>query len=271
MKRLQFVVVLHNHQPVGNDPRIIEEVARAAYRPLLTALEQAPWFRHALHVSGPLLTWMESADRSYLDRLGAMVSRGQVEVLTGGLYEPILAAIPGEDRVAQVTALSERIERRFGARPRGLWLTERVWEPQIVPDLVAAGIHYVFMDDRAFIASGIPRERLTAHFLTEEGGERLTVFPLDQRLRNLIPWSPVDDAEAYLSGLAEAGVQVAVRGRRREVRRARDPREGLHPRLAEGPSWPCWSGWRTGSSRACGMPWPRSRPQASLPAHILLQ
>ena len=212
MSRLQFLVVLHNHQPVGNDPRIIEEVAQAAYRPLLMTLEQAPWFRHALHVSGPLLGWMESADPSYLEQLGTMVARGQVELLTGGLYEPILAAIPSEDRVAQVTALSERIERRFGARPRGLWLTERVWEPQIVPDLVAAGIHYVFMDDRAFIASGIPRERLTAHFLTEEGGERLTVFPLDQRLRNLLPWSPVEEAEAYLSGLAAAGAQVAVFG-----------------------------------------------------------
>ena len=212
MEKLRFVMVLHNHQPVGNDPRIIEEVAQASYRPLLTALESVPWLRHALHVSGPLLIWMESADHAYLDRLGTMVARGQVELLTGGHYEPILAAIPSADRVAQVEGLSDRIERRFGVRPQGLWLTERVWEPQIVPDLVAAGVRYVFMDDRAFIAAGIPRDQLTAHFLTEEGGERLIVFPLDQRLRNLIPWAPPEEAGAYLAGLAAAGHRVAVFG-----------------------------------------------------------
>jgi len=212
MEKLRFVMVLHNHQPVGNDPRIIEEVARAAYRPLLATLETAPWLRHALHVSGPLLTWMESADGAYLEKLGEMVARGQVELLTGGLYEPILAAIPSADRIAQVTALSDRIERRFGVRPQGLWLTERVWEPQIVPDLVEAGVRYVFMDDRAFLTAGMPRERLAAHFLTEEGGKRLWVFPLDQRLRTLIPWAPVEDTEAYLISLATSGHRVAVFG-----------------------------------------------------------
>lgn len=212
MEKLRFVMVLHNHQPVGNDPRIIEEVAQASYRPLLTALEGVPWLRHALHVSGPLLAWMETSDGTYLEKLGTMVARGQVELLTGGLSEPILAAIPSADRVAQVEGLSDRIERRFGVRPQGLWLTERVWEPQIVPDLVAAGIRYVFMDDRAFIAAGIARDQLTAHFLTEEGGERLVVFPLDQRLRNLIPWAPPEEAEIYLAGLAAAGHRVAVFG-----------------------------------------------------------
>jgi 4-alpha-glucanotransferase len=211
MTRLYFVPVFHNHQPVGNDPRIIEHVAQMSYRPLLEALDAVPWLRHALHVSGPLLTWMEAADPDYLDRLGTMVARGQVELLTGGLYEPILAAIPSADRIAQVTRLSDRIEQRFGVRPQGLWLTERVWEPQIVPDLVAAGVRYVFMDDRAFIAAGIPRERLTAHFVTEEGGERLAIFPLDQRLRTLIPWAPPDEAIACLDQSA-ATQRVAVFG-----------------------------------------------------------
>ena len=212
MERLRFVMVLHNHQPVGNDPRIIEQVAQAAYRPLLANLDAAPWLRHALHLSGPLLAWMEQADGAYLDRRGKMVARGQVELLPGGLYEPILAAIPSADRIAQVAGLSDRIERRFGVRPQGLWLTERVWEPQIVPDLVAAGIRYVFMDDRGFIAAGIAREALTAHFLVEEGGERLFVFPIDQRLRTLIPWAPPEDTGALLAALAAAGQRVALYG-----------------------------------------------------------
>jgi len=212
MTKLQFVMVLHNHQPVGNDHGIIAQVAEAAYRPLLRTLEGAPWLRHAVHISGPLLAWMERADTAYLDTLGEMAARGQVEILTGGLYEPVLAAIPSADRVAQVTALSDRIERRFGVRPQGLWLAERVWDPQIVPDLVGAGVRYVFMDDRAFIGAGLAREDLTAHFLTEDGGAPLCVFPLDERLRFLIPWEPVEAAEAYLAARAAAGQRVAVFG-----------------------------------------------------------
>lgn len=209
---LHFVFALHNHQPVGNDPRVIGEVARAAYRPLLDALSAAPWFRHTLHLSGPLLEWLERSDTAYLDRLGEMVARGQVELLTGGLYEPVLASIPSEDRRAQIEGLSERLRRRFGVAPQGLWLTERAWEPQIVPDLVASGVRYVLMDDRAFVSAGFPREALTSYFLTEEGGARLAIFPIDQRLRLLMPWRPVPETRAYLESLHARGHRVAVFG-----------------------------------------------------------
>lgn len=212
MAPLRLAFVLHNHQPVGNDPEVIAEVARVAYRPLLEALASAPWFRHSLHISGPLLAWLERSDAAYLDRLGELVARGQVELLTGGLYEPVLASIPGEDRRAQIAGLSERLHRRFGVTPRGLWLTERAWEAQLVPDLAAAGVRYVLMDDRAFIAAGFPREALTSYFLTEEGGARLAIFPIDQHLRLLIPWRPVPESRAYLEALHARGQPVAVFG-----------------------------------------------------------
>lgn len=212
MAPLRFVFVLHNHQPVGNDPRVIGEVARVAYRPLLEALAAVPWFRHSLHLSGPLLEWLERSDAAYLDRLGEMVARGQVELLTGGLYEPVLASIPSEDRRAQIAGLSERLRRRFGVVPQGLWLTERAWEPQLVPDLAAAGVRYVLMDDRAFLAAGFPREALTSYFLTEEGGARLAIFPIDQHLRLLIPWHPVPETRAYLEARHAGGQRVAVFG-----------------------------------------------------------
>lgn len=114
MEKLRFVMLLHNHQPVGNDPRIIEEVAQASYRPLLTALESVPWLRHALHVSGPLLAWMERSDGAYLEKLGRMVARGQVELLTGGHYEPTLAGAPPSGR--GLVGADQREDRGKGVR-----------------------------------------------------------------------------------------------------------------------------------------------------------
>ena len=55
-----------------------------------------------------------------------MTRRGQVEWFGSGDCEPVLAAIPHRDRVTQITTLSDKIERRFGMRPSGAWLTERV-------------------------------------------------------------------------------------------------------------------------------------------------
>ncbi len=58
-------------------------------------------------------------------------ARGQVEIVGGGWYEPVLAALPERDRVGQLVRMADELERRFGTRPRGAWLAERVWEPDL--------------------------------------------------------------------------------------------------------------------------------------------
>ena len=79
--------------------------------------------------------------------------------------------------------MSERLRSRFGVRPRGLWLTERIWDSAIIPSLVDAGIAYVLMDDRAFLTSGFEANRLHDYYFTEAEGETLTIFPIDKTLR----------------------------------------------------------------------------------------
>ena len=61
-----------------------------------------------------------------LDRLGGLAREGRIELLGGGLYEPVLASLPERDRVAQLRRMSDLIERVTGSRPRGAWLAERV-------------------------------------------------------------------------------------------------------------------------------------------------
>ena len=119
MDKLRFLLVLHNHQPLGNFDDVIQRLMDKAYRPFLEAIRDRPALKLTLHVSGPLLLWLERRASDYLDLVGELVQRGQVELLTGGLYEPILSAIPYEDRVAQIDLMSERLRSRFGVRPRG--------------------------------------------------------------------------------------------------------------------------------------------------------
>jgi hypothetical protein len=208
--KLRFLLVLHNHQPLGNFDEVIQALTDRAYRPLLEAVCARPALKFTLHLSGPLLLWLERRASDYLDLIGELVQRGRLELLSGGLYEPVLAAIPHEDRIAQITLMSERLRSRFGVRPRGLWLTERIWDSAIIPSLVDAGIAYILMDDRAFLTSGFEAERLHGYYLTEADGKSLAVLPIDKRLRYLIPFRPPAEIEAHLRWIAQIGGQLAI-------------------------------------------------------------
>ena len=188
MKTIQFVFALHDHQPVGNFDHVFEDAYARAYAPFLEVLETWPAFRACLHHTGPLLEWIEARRPSYLERLRALVERGQVELLGGAFYEPILPVIPRRDRVGQINLMSDWLERVFGKRPRGMWLAERVWEPSLPSAMAEAGIQYTVLDDQHFKAVGLQSEDCLGYFLTEDEGASVAVFPIHSGVRQQIPY-----------------------------------------------------------------------------------
>src|SRR5579863_9216729 len=99
---IQLGLLIHNHQPVGNFPWVFQQVYEAAYLPMIEALERHPGVRLSLHYTGSLLDWMETAQPAFLQRIASLVRRKQVEIVSGGYYEPILPSIPDRDKVAQI-------------------------------------------------------------------------------------------------------------------------------------------------------------------------
>ena len=210
MDPVRFVFGVHLHQPVGNFDHVFADHLRDVYRPLVERLVEHRFFPFTLHVSGPLLEWLEAHDTTYLDLLGRLAADGHIELLLAGFYEPVLASLPRPDRVEQIGWMRDAIRRRFGVEATGLWLTERVWEPDLAGDLADAGVRYVLVDDRHFLVSGFERDSLHAPFWTESGGKRVAVFPIDERLRYLIPFKPPASIAAYLRELRVAGRPLAV-------------------------------------------------------------
>jgi 4-alpha-glucanotransferase len=201
---------VHFHQPVGNFDHVFEQHVREVYRPFLERLRDRRFLPIVLHISGPLIEWLEAHDPAYLDWLGELAADGSVEILLSGFYEPVLAALPRADRIEQIAWMREAVGRRFGVQPAGLWLTERVWEPELAADLATAGVRYVLVDDRHFLVSGFERSALHAPFWTESDGQRLALFPIDERLRYLVPFQPPEATAAYLHELSAAGRRLAV-------------------------------------------------------------
>ena len=207
---MRLVFGVHLHQPVGNFDEVFALHARDVYRPLVEQLTRRKLGPALLHVSGPLLEWLDANDTALLDDVGRLVADGRIELLVAGMYEPILAAIPRADRVEQIARHRDALRARFGAATDGLWLTERVWEPELAADLADAGVQYVLVDDRHFLVSGFGREELHAPFRTESDGRGLTVLAIDERLRYMIPFAPPDEIARYLRATHEAGAALLV-------------------------------------------------------------
>jgi len=207
---IRLVFGLHLHQPVGNFDYVFAQHVDDVYRPLLDALTEREFLPVVLHLSGPLIEWLETHEPAYLDRLGRLAADGRIEILLAGFYEPVLASLPREDRVEQIHWMHETVHRRFGVDAHGLWLTERVWEPELAADLADAGVRYALVDDRHFLVTGFAAEQLHAPFWTESNGKRVALFPIDERLRYLIPFRPPEETAEYLRQLRGAGQQLAV-------------------------------------------------------------
>ncbi|HTY99817.1 MAG TPA: alpha-amylase/4-alpha-glucanotransferase domain-containing protein [Rhodocyclaceae bacterium] len=201
---------VHAHQPVGNFPEVIEEAHVRCYRKFFQVVERYPEFRFSAHFSGWLLDVLRSRWPEDMERVAAMTRRGQVEWFGSGDCEPVLAAIPHRDRVSQINALSDKIETYFGQRPRGAWLTERVWESSVVASLADTGIRYAAVDDYHFLCAGEAAGRLDGYFATEDDDRRLDLFPISEQARYRLPFSPAREAVAWLEQLAREGRRAAV-------------------------------------------------------------
>lgn len=205
-----FVFGLHLHQPVGNFDEVFRSHTDDVYLPFLRRMADHDLLPLTLHVSGPLLQWLERDGHELLDVIGELAAADSLDILLSGLYEPVLPALSRPERVEQIGWMREWVERRFGVEASGLWLTERVWEPDLVVDLVDAGIRYAFVDDRHFLVAGHEPHTLHRPHRTESGGRTMALLPIDERLRYLVPFRPVADLERYLRGLRAEDRALAI-------------------------------------------------------------
>ena len=183
---------------------------RDVYRPIIERTTAAGFLPLTLHVSGPLLEWLEAHDTAWLDMIGRLAADGRLELLLAGFDEPILAALPRPDRLEQISRMRDYLQRRFGVQATGLWLTERVWQPELAADLAAAGVEYALVDDRHFLVSGFRHDELHRPHHTESDGHRVGLLAIDERLRYLIPFRPPEETASYLRELRAQGHGLAV-------------------------------------------------------------
>jgi 4-alpha-glucanotransferase len=203
LPKFSLSLLIHAHQPAGNFGDVMERTYEKSYLPFVQCVARHPRVRLALHYTGSLLEWLAERHPEYLHQIGALAARGQVEVVGGGFYEPILITIPLEDQIEQIRRLANFVEKQFGKRPTGAWLAERVWEPQLPAAMAEAGVDYTLVDDSHFLAAGVEIPQLYGYYVAEDRGRSVKVIPGLQALRYLLPFGTVDDSVAFLRRSAQ--------------------------------------------------------------------
>ena len=188
MGKLYFIFGIHSHQPVGNFDFVFDDAYHKAYQPFLDVVSRYPEFKLNIHYSGILWDWIDQHYSVHIRQMNQLVRRGQVELLSGGFYEPIISVIPRYDAVGQIRMLSRWLTEKYRYTPRGMWLAERVWEPNLPSVMAEAGITYSVIDDTHFKYAGLQQDELYDYYATEDAGKLVYLFPISQRLRYTIPF-----------------------------------------------------------------------------------
>lgn len=207
---ISFLFGIHCHQPVDNFSHIVDEVTFKSYLPFIQKVTEYPKFNFAVHYSGWLLEYIKNNHVELFSLFKKLADSGQIEFFSGGFYEPVLSSIPKRDRFCQVKRLNNFILDNFGQKPRGLWLTERVWDPSIIPDLAECGIEYLVVDDYHFISMGFHKDSLYGYYITEQDGITMKIFPIDQKLRYIVPFREPEEIANYLAEVEKKGGKGAI-------------------------------------------------------------
>lgn len=211
MNKVKFLFGIHNHQPIGNFDFVFEEAYQKSYKPFVEILEKHPKMKISIHFTGILIDWLEINHPELLELVKKLVQKGQVEILTGGYYEPIMSVIPKKDRVGQILKLTKKVKEVFEFEARGMWLAERVWEPTLPTTLSEAKIEYTFIDDTHFKYAGLEEKQLNGIYITENLGQNLKLFPISKRLRYTIPFEEPQSTLDHLRSLVtDNGENVVV-------------------------------------------------------------
>ena len=210
MSKVYFLFGIHNHQPVGNDSFVFNKVFEDCYRPFIEVLKRFPEIKCNVHFSGPLYDWILKNKPDYIKDLKKMSNRKQIEIVSGAYYEPILPVISDKDKFAQIRLMNDLIKKKFGKKPAGMWLAERVWEPQLASVIHKSGLKYTFLDGVHFRSAGIQDKELMGYYFTEDSAKSIAVFPINKTLRFKIPFSKAEESVKLLKSFSQNKKDVLV-------------------------------------------------------------
>lgn len=151
----------------------LEQDYQFIYKPFLTFLHKTPNIYFTFAFTGAQFDYYVVKHSEFSDILKDLLKRHQIEILTGGYYNPIMPLLCAKDRNAQIEKLSSSIKLHTGHRSYGMYLCGSVWSVSLIPTLCTCLVKYVLLDH-----SALPKAK--CNFLpinVAEQNKSIAIFP----------------------------------------------------------------------------------------------
>ena len=166
----------------------LRATSRRRLPPALSALMGGEVWPVAMHISGPLLEWLENHAPGFVDEIGEHVNADRLELLTAGHDEPILAVLSRDDRLEQIGRHREHFSPALALTPAVSGSPSGCGSRRCLRILPKRACDLCWWTIATSASPDFQVDQLHARFVTESGGHRVNVFPIDEKLRYLVPF-----------------------------------------------------------------------------------
>lgn len=166
----------------GTPTSMLESLLSEVYKPVLTYIYQNPEIKIHFFLSGYVLEWFELHHPEINMLIADLVKKEQLELLTGAFYQPLLSMMHPKDRSSHIEATTTFIRKRFGKRPKTVWLFNQMWSPNFVSTLQLCSV------DRLLISTyntSTHSSYITEPFVMQDIGKTIEVFPINHQVEEL--------------------------------------------------------------------------------------
>lgn len=164
------------------------------YVNLIEAFENCKNLKVNIHFSGRLLSALDKQISGFSNKISKLLNENKLELISGGLHEPLFPFIPKDDRQAHLLLMNRLLSHLYGYTPSGVWTTKFVWEPSLALDFAKSRLQYTCLPKEHFTFAGLEEKELSGYFITEEEGKKIAVFPITRLINDLIENSTPDEA-----------------------------------------------------------------------------
>ncbi|HEY6737051.1 MAG TPA: hypothetical protein VI322_05030 [Candidatus Saccharimonadia bacterium] len=200
-----WATLLHFYQPFGQKKDIVDAITEQCYRPVVEGLLAHPEAKITVNFTGVLLEQLSQyGHEDVIELWREAVRRGQVELVSSAKYHVILPLLPREEARRQIEIHDETNRKFFGElyQPKGIFLPEMGWSPDMAPMLEELGLEWVMLDELAFNGKVGEVDYTTTY---EVAGTKLGALFREHRLSATIMSAAPRDVQRLKEAVADDG------------------------------------------------------------------
>jgi len=149
---IDLVFGVHLYQPPNQKLRILREIIRESYLPLIKAVLSHDKALFAADIARSAIEELEEMDsgQEFLKKLEEALEIGKVYLVNTGGYHPIFPLIPEEEVIRQIRLNEATLFHRFHQKPTGVFPPEMALNAEVIKVLGKAGYLWTVTDDVPF-------------------------------------------------------------------------------------------------------------------------